>query len=66
MKIIKSIQKRIFNHTVKKEGGKPFLNSLKPFFKTNYNQIEFNCYGKYFLLQKISAVVVFKNYFSSI
>jgi hypothetical protein len=66
MKIIKSIQKRIFNHTVKNEGGQPFSKSLRGFFKTNYNQIEFNFYWKYFFLQKISEVVVFKNFFISI
>lgn len=66
MNIIKSIQNRMFNHTVKKEGGQPFSKSSKDFFKTNYNQREFNFYWKYFFLQKISEVIVFKNFFISI
>ena len=56
----------MFNHTVKKEGGQPFSKSSKDFFKTNYNQREFNFYWKYFFLQKISEVIVFKNFFISI
>lgn len=65
MKIIKSIQKRIFNHTVKKEGGQPFSKKIREFFKANYNiQIGYGSYGGCFNHKNIPSGTNFGNYCS--